>query len=231
MATPQTYVIGDIHGAYNALKQCLDKSGFNYQSDHLICLGDVCDGWPETKLCIDELLKIKNLTYILGNHDIWLLNWMTSNVAEDIWLSQGGAATVASYSEGVPPAHVQFLKKALSYFLYNNKLFVHAGIDPQIPLDKQDIMNFAWDRSLIQKAWNYYVTGTTAQLTQFEEVYIGHTPIPFPHPAKSCEIWMMDTGAGWAGVLSMMNVDTKEVFVSDRVPLLYPGVEGRMKRK
>jgi serine/threonine protein phosphatase 1 len=41
---------------------------------------------------------------------------------------------------------------------------------------------------------------------------------------------MMDTGAGWEGVLSMMNVETKEVFVSDRLPSLYPGVGGRMKR-
>jgi serine/threonine protein phosphatase 1 len=40
----------------------------------------------------------------------------------------------------------------------------------------------------------------------------------------------MDTGAGWSGVLSMMNVDTKEVFTSDPVPDLYPGVVGRIKK-
>lgn len=231
MAIPQTYVIGDIHGAYKALKQCLDRSEFNYDSDYLICLGDVCDGWPDTKLCIDELLKISRLTYILGNHDIWLFNWMTENVAEDIWLSQGGAASIASYSAYVPEAHVEFLKNALPYHVLNNKLFVHAGIDPHVPLHNQDIMTFAWDRSLIQKAWNYYITKTTAQLTRFEEVYVGHTPIPFEHPVQSCEIWMMDTGAGWSGVLSMMNIDTKEAFASDRVPSLYPGVQGRKKAK
>jgi serine/threonine protein phosphatase 1 len=231
MATPQTYVIGDIHGAFRALKQCLDKSKFDYREDYLICLGDVCDGWPDTRECVDELLKITNLTYILGNHDIWLMNWITANVAEDIWLSQGGAATVGSYSMGVPPAHVEFFKKALPYLVVDNKLFVHAGIDPDLPLDKQDVTNFAWDRSLIQKAWTYYVTETTAQLTQFEEVYIGHTPIPFTHPVKSCEIWMMDTGAGWSGVLSMMNIISKEVFISDPVPSLYPGTQGRVRRK
>ena len=231
MVTTQTYVIGDIHGAFKALKQCLDKSKFDYKSDHLICLGDVCDGWPDTKLCVDELLKITNLTYILGNHDIWLLNWMTQNILEDIWLSQGGAATVASYSKGIPPLHVSLLKKAKPFFLLEKRLFVHAGIDPLIPLEQQDIVNFAWDRSLIQKAWNYYVTETSAQLTQFDEVYIGHTPIPFTHPVKSCEIWMMDTGAGWSGVLSMMNVNTKEIFTSDPVPSLYPGIEGRIRKK
>lgn len=231
MAKSQTYVIGDIHGAYKALKQCLDKSGFNYHTDHLICLGDVCDGWPDTKLCIDELLKITNLTYLLGNHDIWLMNWFQQKVAEDIWLTQGGAASVSSYSSGIPDAHIEFLKKALPYFLTKKKLFVHAGIDPYVPLEKQDIMNFAWDRSLVQKAWNYYVRESTVQLTPFEEVYVGHTPIPFKHPIKACEIWMMDTGAGWSGVLSLMDIHSKEVFTSDDVPTLYPGIEGRIKKK
>jgi serine/threonine protein phosphatase 1 len=231
MVMQQTYVIGDIHGAHRALKQCLERSHFDLDVDHLICLGDVCDGWPDTRLCIDELLKINNLTYILGNHDMWLLDWMTRRIAEDIWLSQGGAATVASYSQGIPSSHVEFLKKALPYFKAGNKLFVHAGIDLYRPLDQQDIMTLAWDRSLVQKAWNHYVNGVTKKLTNFDEVYIGHTPIPFQHPVQSGEIWMMDTGAGWAGVLSMMNVHSKEIVTSDTVPTLYPGIEGRMKKK
>src|SRR5688572_7027518 len=105
----RTFVIGDIHGAYKALQQCLDRAHFDYLSDTLICLGDVCDGWPDTKLCIDELLKIKNLIYITGNHDIWALNWMKSKVAEEIWTSQGGAATIASYGDKIPFSHIQFL--------------------------------------------------------------------------------------------------------------------------
>jgi serine/threonine protein phosphatase 1 len=40
----------------------------------------------------------------------------------------------------------------------------------------------------------------------------------------------MDTGAGWSGVLTIMNIETKEFFTSDPVPVLYPGIEGR-KRK
>jgi serine/threonine protein phosphatase 1 len=38
---------------------------------------------------------------------------------------------------------------------------------------------------------------------------------------------MMDTGAGWSGTLSMMNIETKEVFCSDPLPQLYPGIKGR----
>jgi len=48
----KTFVIGDIHGAYKALIQCLKRSKFDYDRDRLICLGDVVDGYPETKECI-----------------------------------------------------------------------------------------------------------------------------------------------------------------------------------
>ena len=37
----------------------------------------------------------------------------------------------------------------------------------------------------------------------------------------------MDTGAGWDGTLSMMNVDNKELFQSDPVEDLYPKEPGR----
>ena len=50
------YVLGDIHGAYQALIQVLKRAKFDYENDQLIFLGDVVDGWPESKECIDELL-------------------------------------------------------------------------------------------------------------------------------------------------------------------------------
>ncbi len=46
---PKTFVIGDMHGASRALRQCLERSAFDYATDRLICLGDICDGWPETE--------------------------------------------------------------------------------------------------------------------------------------------------------------------------------------
>ena len=222
----RTFVIGDIHGAYRALGQCIERSGFN-ERDHLICLGDVSDGWPETKQCVEHLLHLKKMTYLLGNHDLWTYEWMLTGKAESIWLNQGGEATVKSYSEGVPPSHVSFFQKALPYFVDNNKLFVHAGIDPSQPVEKQGLDIFIWDRSLVHQALELYAKKVEKKLTSFDEVFVGHTPISLRHPIESGGIWLMDTGAGWSGVLSMMNVDTKEVFVSDPVPELYPGVAGR----
>lgn len=54
----KTYAIGDIHGAYKALIQCFERSGFDRESDRLIVLGDVCDGYSEVQQCIDELLEV-----------------------------------------------------------------------------------------------------------------------------------------------------------------------------
>lgn len=225
----KTFVIGDIHGARKALIQCLERSDFNIETDHLISLGDVCDGWPETRECIDELMKVKNLTYILGNHDLWTLEWMKSGFGEDVWLRQGGKATVDAYREGVPLEHVHFLQTALPYYHADNKLFVHAGIDPLTPVDRQGLDIFLWDRTLARKALDHYVRQVDRKFTTYEEVYIGHTPVPFSNPVHVGDVWMMDTGAGWSGILSMMNVETKEIFTSDPVTTLYPGVEGRRR--
>jgi serine/threonine protein phosphatase 1 len=222
----RTFVIGDIHGAYRALRQCVEKSGIK-DDDHLICLGDVCDGWPETKPCVDYLLQLKKVTYILGNHDLWLYEWMLTGKPESIWLTQGGDATMKSYADGVPLTHVSFFQKALPYFIENNKLFVHAGIDPEQPVEKQGLDTLLWDRSLVQRAVELYNLSIDRRLTVFDEVFVGHTPILSKQPIKACGIWMMDTGAGWSGVLSMMDVETKDTFISDPVTALYPGVEGR----
>lgn len=226
----KTFVMGDMHGAYRALRQCLDRSAFNYDEDQLICLGDVCDGWPETHLCVEELLRIKHLTMILGNHDFWTRQWMATGYIDDVWYGQGGLATLQSYNGGVPETHHAFLSKALPYHLHDNRLFVHAGIDPTLPLHFQDNDIFLWDRSLAKQAMDRFARNVSGRLTSFDEVYIGHTGTGYLHPIQGCEVWLMDTGAGWNGVLSMMNIKTKEVYVSDPVPGLYPGVAGRSKR-
>ena len=38
----------------------------------------------------------------------------------------------------------------------------------------------------------------------------------------------MDTGAGWNGLLSIMNIETKEYFCSDNVTELYPDETGQV---
>lgn len=63
----KTFAIGDIHGNYRGLLQCLERSGFNNKEDTLISLGDVVDGHSQSFEVVEELLKIKNLIAIKGN--------------------------------------------------------------------------------------------------------------------------------------------------------------------
>lgn len=223
----RTFVLGDIHGAFKALRQCLDRSAFDRENDRLICLGDVVDGWPETKEAIHELLNIPNLIYLMGNHDVWAAQWMETGEAEEIWLVQGGRATCESYIAGVPESHLGLFKRSRPYHVENNRLFVHAGILPgQKAEDSTDNILY-WDRTLVRTAMDLEKKKTPRQLTPYDEVFVGHTPISGNKPTKFCEVWMVDTGAAWSGVLSIMDVNTKEWFTSDVVQNLYPGIKGR----
>lgn len=232
--------MGDSHGAYRAFMQCLERSGFNYEEDELICLGDVADGWPEVRQLFDELLKIKHLKFILGNHDQWLLQWADGNFPGNVWTSQGGLNTQASYdfNPDIPTAHKDLLlnKSMLWYVDDSNRLFVHGGINTDLPIERQKVEVCLWDRSLAHKAYKRHQAKSPVQhITEFKEVYVGHTTTSFYNskaggnqvPLNFFEIWMMDTGAGWEGKLSLMNIDTKEIFQSDVVTDLYPGIQGR----
>lgn len=226
----RTLVLGDVHGGHRALLQCFERSGFDPESDRLIFLGDAADGWSESPQVMEELLKIGNLVYILGNHDNWLMNWIAAGWEPYVWLSQGGEATIRSYRDpvwsGRRQAHLEMLQSAVLCFVDDaNRLFVHGGFDRRAPLDYQKKEYLTGDRQI------FY---STAGIRDFHEVFIGHTPttaIDRYHPlnfGSSDNVWRMDTGAGWDGRLTIMEVATRKFWQSDRVSDLYPGEKGRI---
>jgi len=194
-------------------------------------LGDVCDGYHEVKQCIDELLKIKHCDFIIGNHDLWALDWATKGIEEKLWLDQGGRNTKASYNgENMLQTHIDFLKNAHLWIEFEKKLFVHAGFNLKKPMAEQDVQTLVWDRDLLGDAWKKYLRGEEDyQYAEFKEIYLGHTTTELYHslkPLKLCNIWALDTGAGWSGKLTIMDVNTHEYWQSDLTPQLY-GIEGR----
>ena len=223
----ETYVLGDIHGAYRALRQVLERSPFRPGLDRLIHLGDVADGWPETPECVELLLSIPNSIWLQGNHDWWTAEWMATEVpleqAYRIWLRQGGEATYMAYQRG-PKEQIQkhfqaFFAHQRPYFEdESGNLYVHGGYDPTVSITKQEPFDLIWNRDL----WRY-----SQKARGYKECFIGHTPtIPESKvPCQRANVWNLDQGAAYSGRLSLMNVRTKEFVQSDVVQELYPGVK------
>jgi serine/threonine protein phosphatase 1 len=209
----KTFVIGDIHGAHKLLLQCLKLSKFDKTKDRLICLGDVCDRGDRVKECIDELLTIPHCVYVLGNHDVWALEWAITEKAPQEWLEQGGRQTTVSYKDEMPREHIQFLSQAHIYFVDTNRLFVHGGFDPERAVEETSKDVFLWDRSFLKKAEEFHRIDPDHKFGNYDEVYLGHTPtLRFfeGKPIKFCNVWAMDTGAGWGAKLTIMDIDTKQ---------------------
>lgn len=237
----KTFAIGDIHGGYRALKQCLERSKFNYKKDRLICLGDVADGWSEVYECIEELLKINNLVYIIGNHDSWLMEWLTFGATPHIWTSQGGQASIDSYMRlldsqrlNIMKAHLDFLNKGVYYFIdEKNRAYVHGGFDWHYPIEETNNYDLTWDRHMWITAnmWHNNKNDKDRKMGTYDEIFIGHTSTSYYDkelkPMRACNVWNLDQGGGFEGKLTIMDVDTKEYFQSDVVKTLYPEDKGR----
>jgi serine/threonine protein phosphatase 1 len=236
-----TYVIGDIHGRDDAIEDVLHGCEFKYYEDTLIPLGDVCDGGRGTRKCFDILSEVQNLVLILGNHDQWSLNWMKTGRELPIWTHQGGYATMESYGfdrRNVPKKHIEMLENAKVYYVDDkNRIFVHGGFDPNVKIEYQDPELLMWDRDLIWYARGYTeelngrrVTVPGKNVPGYARVFVGHTttqihtevsdlvndPQADPYKPKFFNnLVMLDTGAGWNGKLTIMDVDTLEYWQSE----------------
>jgi len=240
------FVVGDIHGAHKALRQVLERSHFDYDNDFLVIIGDVCDGYPETKECVDELLKIKNRVFVVGNHDLWFVDWIKTGDKPPIWTNQGGEASLESYGHSkwepriipdIPDNHRDFWLNYVPYYLTKqNKLFVHGGFKFKTfvtngslvaykaelyeDLDKQGPECLAWDRDLFG-----FTRTRELRIGPFEEIFIGHTSTESfsLDPVHRCNVWNVDQGAGWGGRLTLLDIDSKEFWSSDKTKELYDG--------
>lgn len=223
------FVIGDIHGGRKALEQCLQRSGFNPQEDLLISIGDIADGWPEVSYCVDVLSEIKNFILIIGNHDYWLMDWLQFGSTPFIWTSQGGATTLKDYSSrmeedaSILDRHRDFFKKGVYYWIEDDKLFVHGGIPKGKSVETSTSQELMWDRSLWERALSS--KGALKIPGEFKEIYIGHTTTLIWRktvPMRAVSLINMDTGGGYGGKLTIMNIESGEFFQSDSLEELYP---------
>ncbi len=218
------YAVSDVHGNHKALKQVLKESKFNYDKDELIIVGDIVDGYNCSYECVEEILKIKNTVFIIGNHDVWWMNHMANGWAEEIWLQQGGVETKDSYNlQGyyygkLPQSHKDFFNKGVYWYETDDMkmLFVHGGFNyPKMPWDT-DKETLVWDRDLLWRA------RSGLKMPEWKKVFLGHTANEYgnlivmdEHPGEAAKVIQLDCGAGYRGRLCLYNIDTDECFFSD----------------
>lgn len=240
----RAFVMGDIHGHIIGLRQCLERSGFDYEKDLLIQLGDIVDRNEGVYECVEELLKIKHLIAIKGNHDQWFDEFIKTDFHPWLW-NHGGEKTIHSYlkhskgkricfrsgsgfktslnSTNIPAQHREFFKNQVLYYIDSqNRCFVHAGFDRHTNFIQQKEGTYYWDRTLWQDALDYLGDNTSylsfQTIPNFKEIFIGHTPTTGwekDQPMNAYNIYNLDTGAGDSGRLTIMEIETKQYWQSD----------------
>ena len=239
----RTIVIGDIHGAYKALLQIVEKIAPT-ADDRLIFLGDYVDGWSESAQVVSLLLQLRQQVpclFLKGNHDTWWGEWLLTGKTDETWLLHGGYATIESYkllTREDKNAHHTFYSDLQDYHIdAHNRLFIHAGFTSRRgPAYERHAENYLWDRTLWEVAvtLNPVLKKTSVlypkRLLLFDEVYLGHTPTLRYHvttPMHAANVWNVDTGAAFTGCLSALEVGTGRYWQSDIVQDLYPLEKGR----
>ena len=220
MAEGRTIAVGDIHGCLAALRTVLEAIGPR-PDDTIITLGDYVDRGPDSRGVLDELIALRSrcrLIPLMGNHDEMFLEICAGRTGLfDEWLPFGGDATVASYGgsvpEGVPKAHLEFLRACRSSYESQRHLFVHASYLAHLPLRQQPVEVLHWE-SLNLRQPGPHCSGKTA--------IVGHTAQKDGEILDLGYLKCIDTccyGEGW---LTALDVESGRLWQADK--------HGKMRR-
>ena len=200
---PLAYAIGDIHGSLDKLKSlveaCLEHA--DGRDMRLVFLGDYIDRGPDSAGVIRLLMSLQlelqeRLIALKGNHEAWALALLDGEAEVSTWLRNGGGETLASYAAkdigDLPRAHLDWMRSLRLSYDDGRRFFVHAGIDPDKPLDAQDEDALLWIREPFLTDGRDY-----GRL-----VVHGHTPLTGEKPDLRSNRLNLDTAAVFGGPLT-----------------------------
>ena len=169
----RVYAVGDIHGRldlFEALVAAIeadDAQGAPADTS-IILLGDLVDRGPDSAGVVAlarEWQQRRRVRILAGNHEEMFLRGFSDIETFRHFLRHGGRETVLSYGverssfatasmqeaqdimrAAVPPEDIDFLKGFEDMIAVGDYLFVHAGIDPRVPLDEQRRHDLRWIR-------------------------------------------------------------------------------------
>lgn len=217
--------IGDVHGhddLFEALSDALAEEIAGAAERHFVQLGDLIDRGPASLAAIRRaeagLAGATSVT-LLGNHEDRMIGALMGDPRQqESWLGFGGLETLAS--AGVDPADSEWPRRLVDAIgretlrwivrlprlhRIGDLVFVHAGIDPERPLDAQDEHTLIWTR------WPWL--DSAGPYPDNVAVIHGHTPtlpVNLDHPHRI----NLDTGAFRTGLLSGL------VIAGDRMRLV-----------
>lgn len=223
----RVYAIGDIHGCLAPLRSLheLILAHANARPPArktLAYLGDYVDRGVDSRAVLDLLTATPlagfDHVFLKGNHEHELLRFLAEG-DNPRWLKYGGTETVYSYgakppdtpndSDGllkarvelaskIPPGHLRFLTSLKSYYVDGDYLFVHAGMKPGVPLDKQSEADLLGIR-------DEFLNSTAA----FEKIVVHGHSVSYQVEFRDNRIGI-DTGAFASGHLTCLVLEGTE---------------------
>jgi diadenosine tetraphosphatase ApaH/serine/threonine PP2A family protein phosphatase len=197
----RVWVIGDVHGFHQTLCALLDQLNLA-KGDWVVFLGDLIDRGPNAHGVVSAILEHPNMTSILGNHEAMMLQQFhadriaKTDIDVALWWRNGGSSTVYSYerafgletNEGLNEAamyacvaqHQAWMSSLPSHVVLDRWRLVHAGYQPELPLDEQSDEEYLWIREPFHRAKKPVDPDRT--------VVFGHTPTA-ALPGFSSEDW------------------------------------------
>ena len=223
------YAVGDVHGRADLLVDLLSQIDSHVAENPVsrsieVFLGDYVDRGPNSRDVIDLLIKREQAhetIFLKGNHETYLVGFLGNPHFLDVWRQYGGFETLLSYglmppmrsnptdrtelantfASLLPDDHAQFLAGLMTSFTCGDFFFVHAGVQPGVPLDRQREEDLLWIRDdflLSEENFGKYIVH-------------GHTPVRNPD-IRSNRI-NIDTGAFATGCLTCIKIEGEDVQV------------------
>jgi serine/threonine protein phosphatase 1 len=209
------FAIGDIHGCLEKLKDLMSKIDIDNRNDTLVFIGDFIDRGRFSKEVIDYVLhlqgKYKKMVCLLGNHESMFLNYL-EGVDEDMYLVNGGIYTLQSYKisfsddiekrkSKIPADHRAFFQSLRPYYETKDYIFVHAGLNPDVPLAEQGVYDLLWVR--------YEFIESENDIGKI--VVFGHTPVGEKPLIRKNKIGI-DTGVVYGGKLTCIELPDIKIY-------------------
>ena len=150
-----TYAVADLHGRLDLLDAALEAivaDAGDAASRTIVFLGDYIDRGPDGAGVLDRVMQGPppgwSWICLKGNHEAMMALALLNPDRLDWWIENGGDATILSYHDQKDAAarHLRWIETLPAIHVDAHRIFVHAGVDPQIPLDRQQDKTLLWKR-------------------------------------------------------------------------------------